>query len=444
MAETGWWHTDRQRDVRLRLQQNSPITRRLSGDRGEVWSTQTELSIRDWRAYGGWRLASELLLARRHGYSALTEDPAAIRLSESGVITAGSLHVEAPFTPTVAAKIEFPFARAATHSVNTPLACGLRGVIADRLWFSGEWRSGSYGVPLHSEVEKELIHVSPNVKHETTYLHARVRAWHGLAGEVSYRGSSGEPNASLSGASHDEFLPQGDLYLRQFSIEWRGLASRFDLIARHTNCDVRGGGNGYWGGQRYFRMSHSSVRLDGWLAATQVRLGNGRMQLDVASSDFSGFVRVDGEGWRFGRSDFIAGKKVFQVSGDGVLQRFRLGYEQARSPARLCGAFTWYEIRPSASWESWTKIVVVRQDYEQNRASGRYSVAAFSLGGEARWRDLALELGLRQFVHFDDHRKAPEERPAVPGLPSGPGESSERPSGWYGGTFLETSLSRRF
>ncbi len=258
-----------------------------------------------------------------------------------------------------------------------------------------------------------------------------------MVAEWSYRETAFRPAAGLTDQYRDEFRPEAAWILRQVSLEWRAPASRHALMVRRTNADFSGRANGYWGGQRYLRLSSGSARLDGWLVAGEARFGRHRTQAEVETSEFQGFGRADIEGWRFDRSNFVGGKRVAEAGAEGTLRRFRLAGETARRWGRLRGALTWYEIRPRAELESWIKIVFTVRDRERHElSSDRYSLAAFSLGGSAELHGLSLSLGLHQFVHFDDHggRGAGEPEDLV----------DERPSGWFGGTFLETSVAKEF
>ena len=438
LGESGWWNIPRERAAGLSSRRYAPITRRLTGSRSELLSSETTVFIREHRDVKGWLVSGEVNGQSRDRDHMWISDDANLLLDERGSTASGSVHIQAPF-PNVSWKMEFPLARAPTRSANVPFTYGLQGILRDRLWVAQEWRSGSYGVPFDAFIAGDLVHASANLEEEAIHSLARARIWRGLAVEISYRESSYTPSTHLTDEFRDEFLPDGWFLLRQQSIEWRGVAGRCDVIARHTDVNFNGRANGYWGGQRYLRLSHGSTHLNGWLAAAQARFGRDRMQLEVQTSEVAGFGRADIEGWRFGSSDFFGGKQVVQGGGDGLLQRFRIGYETNRPWGRLRGGITWYELYPSVELESWIKIIFVREDYERHTlASDRYSLAALSFGGETELLGLCLGFGLHQFVHYDDHLKPPGDPPGEPGEPS------DRLSGWYGGTFLELSLARRF
>ena len=432
-GEMGWWRTPAERAVSVSSVQYAPVTRRLSGNRGELGSSETWLAVRDRRELAGWQLAGELDLSHRDRDQAWITEESDVRLAEQGMLASGWVYARTPL-PNLQLKVGFPLSREATRSPRAPFAYGVRGVLGDRVALSGDWRLGNYGVPFDSEAAGELVRASINSEERRFETLARVRLWRGLAMEASYREFLYEPHSGLSDAFRDEFLPEAQLYLRQVSLEWRG--SPVDLVLRSTSLDFYGLANGYWGGQRYLRLSSGRGALDGWLVSAQRRFGRDRIQADFETSDLSASGRADIEGWRFDDSNFVGGKKVAEGGGEGRLERYRIGYERSRAWGRLRGGVSWYEIRPTIDLASWTKIVFVRRDYEEyDVSSDRYSLAALSLGCSIEWRDVVFDLGLHQFVHFDDHLPASSDDPG--------GSGKEDLSGWYGGSYLEMAVVKR-
>ena len=436
LAETGGWQVPGGRAVRFSMHQQAPITQRLSGRRGELVSHESRLSLREGYDFQTWRLHGELSVGRRLRDHLLVDEKSELRVEEEGTLAAARLEARV-FRPDLRARIEIPFGQAGERCGRAPFVCGVLGAFGQRFWLSGEWRSAGYEVPFDTTVEEEFVHASLNSRETALRSAARARLWHGLSLEASYHEERFRQDAGLTGEFHDEFLPAARAYLRQVSLEWRRLASRCDLLVRHTDFDLQASAEGYWGGQRYLRLTRGRGEIDDWLAAAQVHLGRTRVLADFETSDFACSGRADVEGWRFDLSDFLAGKKVLQGGGDGVSRRLRLAAETSRSWGRLRGGVTWYEIRPRLEAESWIKVVFIREDYERwTLASDRYSLAAVSLGAEWVWADVSFQVGLHQFVHFDDHRRA-----SIPG----PENPDARPAtGWYGGTFLDVVLERRF
>jgi hypothetical protein len=343
----------------------------------------------------------------------------------------------ADLLPGLDLQAEAHLGRSSSEFTESPLRYGLRYRYRDRIRVEAHRSRSACSPPVVARVESELVSSPLNLRARELDYGARVRVWRSLAVESRVQESTVDPDRGLSGSPTYEFLPTGSGAFRQHEIGV-GRAGGRRFLVRYSHLRLRGGAEGYRGGQRYLLFNYGEANLTTWSVAGQVAFrGSGRLVLDLAHTEGDAFGRAKVESWPFvsWQEAWLSGAKIAEVSADGRMQRYHVGYERRRAGGRLAAGLSWYEIHPNATVDSWTKVVLVKMDRVVTHLNTRrISLAALSLGGSLALRGVGIDVAVHQFVHADDHVAHP---------PAAEPEPSKGVSGWFGGTYGTVTLTYR-
>ena len=440
-GQTGWWHQDLLEGgpgLRLENLQFLPVTPRLTAGEGRLETVSSRLG-------GGWlaevrgrRLKVGVALESLRGSLGVTGDLASLRLEESGRVLTGLARIE-NVVPGLDLQVAAPLARGHTRLSGNELALGFRFNLLNRLWIGAQRERWGTGLRAVADLDQETVNAPLNLRSESVVLRGRVDLPLHFSLAAMVAESDHTPRKEFSDQGED-FQPQAWSQFRRQSLTW-GREGRLGLVLRRGDGSLKAAGAGYWEGQRYLRLSHTTGELESYLLGLQLRLnGGGRLLVDFETGDFSAFVRVDVDSWRFAawQEAWLGAKKVIQIEGEGRWERYHLGYTAPPGTWNWQVGLNHYELFPDAFSESWIHVPLVRpQDYERNDfARHRMSLGALSCG-------VAHELGfgeffvkVHQFVYAYEHGREEEEAPEPSPAPGDPSQ----PRGWYGGTFARFGL----
>jgi len=447
-GESGWWGQslfDATSPLQFDTYQYLPVTRRLSGDASEIVRAHSQLGVRHrWRYRD--RTANIGMLVRSGRVSTkLVGDLSEINLREVGQIYSGVVRLDG-IVPGLDGQLTFPLGRSASNHAGDGVRYGLRYNLTDRLWLTSDWLDWRIDESLIADLESETV-VSPlNLQLTESNHRGRVRVWRSLCAEMSVRQVSYSTQEDLIGIEDYEFIPEAHSSTRQHSLEW-GDRGQLRFLIRQAESRFRGIGNGYWGGERYTRLSYGHYDLRSWLVGSWIPLSAGRSLLvDMEFGEYSGIGRIDVDSWKFAawQEAWLGAKKIIQLKGVSRWERYHVGYQTPWKAWNLKGGLTWYEIYPEAFSESWIHIVFARPaDYTKTSlTSSRFTLGAVSLGCSREFGRISILAEVHQFVFFNDHLEdgssvGPDPEPGEPGADDSPG-------GWFGGTYGHLGIGYSF
>jgi hypothetical protein len=445
LRQTGWWHQDlldNDPDIQLRHDQYLPITRRLSGGDGELASVCTRVGGRHSLERWGRRLGLGLSASTVNASAAIEGDLASLDFSENGA-SAGALARIERLVPGLDLQVGIPLGESSSRHSGDGSVCGIHYAPVNRLHLLSRWSRWETQESVFARLDGETV-ISPLNLQVVGFQHeGRLDLWNGLCVEARIGESDYQPQFGLAAADY-EFQPQAWSMSRQQSLEW-ATTDGLRLLVRHSDAQLRADGAAYWEGQRYLRLSHTTARLESYLAAIQLSRGPGRRIIaDVEFGDVEAFVRVDVDSWRFASWEqaWLGAKKIIEIDGQTRWERYHLACEVPWGAWSVGGGLSYYEIRPVASSESWIHIPLVAPlDYEKAElASPRLSLGAVSLRAGRRFGKLSFSAEWHQFVYGNDHRgDSPDPEPPLPDA-----EPAVVPNGWFGGTYATFSLGYFF
>ncbi|MFH1845144.1 MAG: hypothetical protein ABIF77_18305, partial [bacterium] len=448
LRESGWWNQpllDSSSPLQFDTYQYVPVTRRLSGDATEIVRAHSQLGIRHLWQYRNRTLNLGLLARSGRVSTKLVGDLSEVSLRETGQLYSGIVRI-GDIVPGLDGLLTLPLGKSAANHTGDGLRYGLHYNLADRVWLTSDRLNWETDESVIADLDSETVNSPLNLRLTEANHAGRIRAWRSLCAEMSVRQTSYTEQNDLAGTETYEFIPEAWSSTRQYSLEW-GDRGKLRFLVRKTESKFRGAGNGYWGGERYTRMSHGHYDLKSWLLGTRIPFTAGRSFLvDLEFGEFSGFGRIDVDSWKFAswQEAWLGAKKIIQLGGEGRWERYHVGYQTPWKTWDLKGGLTWYEIYPNAYSESWIHVVFFpRQEYTKSTlTSSRFTLGAFSLGCQREFGRLSIMAEMHQFIFFNDHLKddpstEPEPEPGDP-------DAGDNPGGWFGGTYAHLGFGYSF
>jgi hypothetical protein len=446
LKQTGWWRQeilDEDPEVQLKNYQFLPVTRRLSAGDSELELAYTQLGGRYSVEGRGRQLSLGLSVTSIRASAAVDGDLSSVNLAENGT-SVGALARLEDLLPGLDVQLALPLGQSSKRNSGDGLFFGAHYCFRDRLQLASHWSRWDTQEAIVAVLDDETVSSPLNLDVDTFHHQGRLDLPLGFSLEARISESNYQPQHALMDDGYD-FQPEAWSMNRQQSLEWVR-NDRLRLLARHSDVQLQADGAGFWGGQRYLRLSHTQARMESFLGAIQVSLGSGRrVFMDVEFGDYDAFARMDVDSWRFASWEqaWSGAKKIIQLDGTGTWERYHLAYQGPWGAWSVGGGLSYYDIYPDAFSESWIHIPFLRpQEYEKSvLASPRISLGAVSLQAERWLGNVFLSAELHQFVYGNDHpgEIADQDEPAPPAPPPGPA-----PGGWFGGTYASFSVGYSF
>jgi hypothetical protein len=319
------------------------------------------------------------------------------------------------------------------------------------LSLQGHWSLQRRPERLHSDLYDQFIDAPLNLRSERFGLDGRIAPGPLWEAEGSFARVYDRPLEAVDGTAGYRIAPGGAGRVGQASLSLGPAPRR--LLARWTERTHDLNGKAYLDGDLFARLNYGRIRLRSWLFAAQLGSAartRGVMEFELAQAVLS--ARGEVESWPFtsGLAALLGARRVGYATAAAQWSRWHAGVEgRPRSWLGVSGGLNVYDVRPTATLESWQPILFVlgRTDDRVDRITiERAQLGAISLGGRLAAGRAEVQVGVRQFVAARIQRHAAIGSAAAASNPApepAPAASSS-PARWPGGTLADLSITMWF
>lgn len=345
-------------------------------------------------------------------------------------------------------QMSIPLGASSDYMRSMPLGFGIRYGIPDCFIIQASRVRRYYNHAVDLMVEDDVINSSLNLARVIWTFDSRLQLGSGSWLAYSLRTNDYGEIDQLTDAYQYEIIPTGRTTSYEIELV-TGRTGDYALLLRGLWLDFDLGGSAYWGGQRfgkinYFRGDHRT----GILAFEKTQgLGN-RWLADIAVSEIRGLTWGKIESWPFTDSigDLLGARMTFKGQFRAQWMRLHAGLDRQIGGGRLKAGLVWYNIFPEVQVQNWRSglgfPIGSRSTYILE--TDHLQVGALTLGGAIPLDRFRIDLEVFQAVYGNIHNNSPPTDDGGEVEPGEPGEPSDDPGGWFGGTFVRVGLRYLF